>query len=183
MANSMPTYGLEIAFNDERQLQCFTSKSAGIMAHLFTSRRNLLTLSITVKERARTRNYLLKGILPGDKLRFRYLQEAKTKPQSIRALKSFSRKAAVYNLKTKCRLGLNIFLKNGVKWRTGHPEDGGFSFMLGNVPNTPARAFVMAWNENENWHWQLADLYPDDDIRLRVVETKWCDEPPSIKRR
>ena len=182
MIDGERTYGLEIVFNDERPLYCFSSKSAGICAHLFTARHNLLSLSVTVKEPAQERSYLIKGILPGDTLRFRYLQEAIRKPQTIRTLKSFSRNVSGFKLKMGCRRGLDIRLKTGGKWRVSHPDNGGFSFMLGNVPNTHARAFVMAWNEKEGWHWQLDDLYPGDDIRLRVVETKWCDEPPSIKR-
>jgi hypothetical protein len=181
MTNGERIYGFEIVFNDECPLQCFSSKSAGVSLHLFNTRHNLLTLMVSVKEPARNRSYLLKGIRPGDKLRFRYLQTTKRKSQTIRALKGLGRKTIIYNLKPGYRLGLDVFLKDGGKWRTSHPDKGGFSFILGNVPNTHARAFLMAGNEKEYWHWQLDDLYPGDGIKLRVVQTNWCDEPPKVK--
>lgn len=49
--------------------------------------------------------------------------------------------------------------------------------MLSNVPLDHARVFVMAWSRKEQWQWQLSDLYPNEEIRLCVVETDWYHQP------
>jgi len=41
----------------------------------------------------------------------------------------------------------------------------------------------MAGNEEEYRHWQLWDLRPGEEaVKVRVVDTEWCDEPPIRKR-
>lgn len=53
--------------------------------------------------------------------------------------------------------------------------------MLGNIPLDHARTFVMAWNHQVRWHWQLPDLHPDEEVTFLIVETDWCDEPPIVE--
>ncbi len=53
--------------------------------------------------------------------------------------------------------------------------------MLANIPLNHARAFVMAWNQSERWHWQLPDLHSDEGVAFHIIETDWCDEPPSVR--
>jgi hypothetical protein len=86
-------------------------------------------------------------------------------------------------LNKKQNLGVDVFV-NGKKWgRCGHAENGAFTLMVGNLPSLPQefRAFCMAGNETESWHYQFPDMKAGDKITFKIVETKWCDEPDSIE--
>jgi hypothetical protein len=79
--------------------------------------------------------------------------------------------------------GVDIFV-NGKKWgRCGHAENGAFTLMVGNLPSRPKefRAFCMAGNETESWHYQFPDMKAGDKITFKIVETDWFDEPDSIE--
>ena len=99
----------------------------------------------------------------------------------MKRLYQFARKPVAWRRTPKFRFGLDVRLKTGNTVRTSHPKRGVFSFMLSNIPLDYARAFVMAWNRKERWHWQLTDLYPDEEVSFHIVETDWCDEPPIVK--
>ncbi len=82
-------------------------------------------------------------------------------------------------------LGVDV-LVNGKKWaRCGTAENGAFTLMAGNLPSRPTefRAFCMAGNETESWHYQFPDLQVGDKITFKIVETDWFNEPHSIEPR
>jgi hypothetical protein len=85
--------------------------------------------------------------------------------------------------KAACHLGVDVSV-NGKKWcRCGHAPDGAFTLMVGNLPSLPKefRAFCMAGNEQEAWHYQFPDMKAGDKITFKIVETAWYDEPDSIE--
>jgi hypothetical protein len=87
--------------------------------------------------------------------------------------------------KKKQRLGVDVFV-NGKKWgRCGYAENGAFTLMVGNLPSLTKefRAFCMAGNETESWHYQFPDMKAGDKITFKIVETDWFDEPDSIEPR
>jgi hypothetical protein len=177
----MCTYGVEICYNDKPPLRCFSRERGGVHVHLYTAKSGHLQLDVSVKQQDRSIEYSLPAIAPGDSLSFRFLQRARSGPQSIARLNQFARRAIAVRRLRKGRLGLDFRLKTGDTVRTSHPARGGFSFMLGNIPLNHARAFVMAWNREERWHWQLPDLHPDDQVSFQIVETDWCDQPQIVK--
>jgi hypothetical protein len=177
----MSVYGLEVRYNNQTPLRCFSRERGGVFAHLYTAKGGNLRLDVTIKKDCESKEYSLGALVPGDMFTFRFLRRSRSGKQSIDQLPRLARKPVVWRATPKFRLGLDIRLKTGDTVRTSHPKGGGFSFMLGNIPLDHARAFVMAWNRKEQWHWQLNDLNPDEEIALHIVETDWCDEPPVVK--
>jgi hypothetical protein len=178
----MPHFGLEIRYNNRVPVRCFSTVRGGVSAHLFTAKKNRLRLNVTVKRGQRRTTYSLPTIVPGDVFRFRFLKRRRAGRQTIAKLRRFTRGPVTGRTRKGFRLGLDFHLKTGENIRTSHPKDGGFSFMLGNIPLEHARVFVMAWNRKENWHWQLSDLHPNEEVIFHTVETDWYDEPPTVKR-
>lgn len=177
----MDVYGLEVRYNNKPPVRCFSRERGGVFAHLYTAKGGNLRLDITVKKADVSKEYSLTTLVPGDVLTFRFLRTARSGKQTMNRLSRLARKPVVWRTTAKFRLGLDLRLKTGDTVRTSHPKKGGFSFMLGNIPLDHARAFVMAWNHKEKWHWQLSDLHPEEEIAFHIVETDWCDEPPVVK--
>jgi hypothetical protein len=177
----MSFYGLEVRYNGNSPLRCFSRERGGVGAHLYTARNGQLRLDVSLKTAGSRAEYSLHPLVPGDSLSFRFLLRTRSGEQSIKRLQQFARKPVVWRRTPKFRFGLDVRLKTGETVRTSHPERGGFSFMLSNIPLDHARAFVMAGNRKENWHWQLTDLYPDEEVSFHIVETDWFDEPPIVK--
>jgi hypothetical protein len=138
-------------------------------------------LDISLKAAGRRLKYSLPTLAPGDALSFRFVRRVRSGGQTMYRLPRLARKPITLRKQRKLRLGLDFQLKTGATVRTSHPDQGGFSFMLGNIPLGHARVFVMAWNRKERWHWQLPDLQPGEEVAFDIVETDWCDEPGSIK--
>jgi hypothetical protein len=177
-----PIYGLEVRYNDNEPIRGFGERGE-ILASLRTCNSGRLELEITVKRGSQKRNVLLERIVPGDKFEFTYLVSKQRMRSNLNRLSSYSRPRVGKQQKPKLHLGLDFKLPNGVKWRTSHPKNGWFRLLIGNIPVDHARAFVMAANEEEYWHWQLWDLRPGEEaVEVRVVETNWCDDPPIRKR-
>ena len=176
-----PDYGLEVRYNGKAPLRCFSRERGGVSAHLYTARGGQLRLEVSFKTAGKRREYSLPTIVPGDSLSFRFLRRARSGGQSMTKLRLLARKPVRWRRTPKFRFGLDLRLNTGETVRTCHPERGGFSFMLSNIPLDYARAFVVAWNGKERWHWQLPDLHPNEELALHVVETDWCDEPPMVK--
>lgn len=176
-------YGLEIRYNNNKPLYCFSAEPAGVGAQLYNSVNDSLDLVVYVKVAEDRAQYQLKAVLPGDKLSFRYLYSNNAQSSNINELGALSRAAEPSALQPGLRIGLDAKLKSGKTVRVSHPNDGGFRFILGNVPLDHARAQFMAGNQAEEWHWQFPDLYPNEAITLEIVETDWNDPPPSVERR
>jgi hypothetical protein len=176
-------YGLEIRYNDNQPLYCFSAKPAGVGAQLYTEITGFLDLTIYIKIDETRAEYQLKRILPSDKLRFRYLNGVGTESSNITRLEDLSRAAEPSTLQPGFRLGLDVQLESGKTIWVSHPDGGAFRFILGNVPLDHARAQFMAGNHMEEWHWQFPDLYPNEAITLEVVGTNWNDPPPSVGQR
>jgi hypothetical protein len=177
----MSIYGLEVRYNGKYPLRCFSRERGGVGAHLYTAQGGQLRLDVSLKTAGRRRDYSLPALVPGDSLSFRFLRRTRSGGQTMKKLHQFARKPVAWRRTPKFRFGLDVRLKTGDTVRTSHPKRGGFSFMLGNTPLDYARAFVMAWNRKERWHWQLTDLHPDEEVSFHIVETDWCDEPPIVK--
>jgi hypothetical protein len=177
----MPIYGLEVRYNSKQPLRCFSRDRGGVSAHLYTGRGGELRLDVSFKISGRCKEYSLPALVPGDFLSFRFLRLTRSGAQSMAKLSQFARKPVAWRRTPKFRFGLDVRLKTGDMVRTSHPKGGGFSFMLSNIPLDYARAFVMACNSKERWHWQLPDLHPNEEVAFHVVETDWCDAPPIVK--
>lgn len=176
-------YGLEIRYNNNNPLYCFSAEPAGVGAQLYTDMDNSLNLSIYVKETGERVRYDLKKILPGDQLRLRYLDDKARQPSNIDELKTQTRMENASVFEPGFKIGLDAKLKSGKIVRVSHPEGGGFQLILGNIPLDHARVQFMAGNHAEEWHWQFPDLYPNEEITLEVVKTNWNDSPPSVETR
>ena len=177
----MSTYCLEIRYNNREAIRCYSGERGGVLAHLFMTQQCQMQLDVSLKTAGRRITYSLPRLLPGDKLAFRFLQRARAGRQSMGKLRGFKRGPSTWRNRPRFRLGLDLRLKTGETVRTSHPKRGNFRLMLGNIPFNYARVFVMASNPLEKWHWQLPDLNPNEEVCCHIVETDWCDEPPSIK--
>jgi hypothetical protein len=175
-------YGLEVIYNSNKPLYCFSALHAGVGAQLYDVNGSL-NLIIYVKAAEERKKYQLGRILPGDKLSFRYLADDIVQASNINEMEALSRAGGPSPLQPGFRFGLDAKLKSGKTVRVSHPDGGGFRFILGNIPLDHARVQFMAGNEVEEWHWQFPDLYPNEGIVLEVVETNWNDPPPSVERR
>jgi len=172
----MPIYGIEISYNGKPPLRCYSRERGGVSAHLYTMRGGQLRLDVSCKSPGKEAEYSLPALVPGDRLSFKFLQRTRPGVQSMSKLPKLARKPVTWRKTPKFRLGLDLRLKTGDTVRTSHPMRGGFSFMLCNIPLDHARVFVQAWNRQERWHWQLTDLYPNEEVSCHIVETDWCDE-------
>jgi len=177
----MPTYGLEIRYNNRESVHCYSGERGGVSAHLFMTNRCQMQLDVSLKTIGRRTTYSLVRLVPGDMLTFRFLRRAKAGRQSMAKLRHFKRRPITWRNRPRFRLGLDFRLKTGETVRASHPKQGNFRLMLGNTPFNYARVFVMASNAREKWHWQLPDLNPSEEVCCHIVETDWCDEPPTIK--
>lgn len=176
-------YGLEIRYNDNNPLYCFSAEPAGVGAQLYTDIDNSLNLSIYVKETEERLRYDLKKILPGDQLRLRYLDDKAIQSSNIDEIKTQARMENTLVLEPGFKIGLDVKLKSSKLVRVSHPDRGSFQLILGNIPLDHARVQFMAGNHTEEWHWQFPDLYPNEEIILEVVKTNWNDSPPSVEPR
>lgn len=177
----MGVYGLEVRYNDKAPLRCFSRERGGVGAHVYTAKGGQLRLDVSLIAAGRRVEYSIPTLAPGDALSFRFLRRARGGWQSMARLRRFARPSVAPRRSRKFRLGLDFRLKTGDTVRTSHPDRGGFSFMLGNIPLDHARAFVMSWNRKVIWHWQLPDLQPNDEVVFKIVETDWCDQPAIVK--
>jgi hypothetical protein len=176
-------YGLEVRYNDHKPLYCYSPEPAGVGAQLYNGLNDSLNLIVYVKVAEKRTQYQLKTVLPGDKLSFQYLKRDIGQSSNINELEALSRENEPSSLQSGFKIGLDAKLKSGKTVRVSHPNDGGFRFILGNVPLDHARTQFIAGNQVEEWHWQFPDLYPNEKITLEVVETDWNDPPPSVERR
>jgi hypothetical protein len=177
----MSVYGLEVRYNGNCPVRCFSRERGGVRAHLYMVQSGQLRLDVSLKTAGRRTEYSLHPLVPGDSLSFTFLRRTRSGEQSIKRLHQLARKPLAWRKTPKFRIGLDIRLKTGETVRTSHPKRGGFSFMLSSVPFDHARAFVMAGNRTEYWHWQLPDLHADEEVSFHIVETDWFNEPPIVK--
>lgn len=177
---STKLYGLEIRYNANEPLYCFSSKRAGVGATLYPVGDGSLELGILKKTSEKYSTYRLRQVLPGDTLSFTYLTRNHAQPSNIKELERLSRAGKIPKLRPGHRIGLDAHLKSGKAVRVSHPVSGVFQFILGNVPLRHARVQFMAGNQTEQWHWQFPDLYPGEAILLKVVETDWNDPAPPL---
>jgi hypothetical protein len=174
-------HALTLTYNDNEPLTATSPAMGGLSVHLYTSTDGYLHMRVSVKtEGGKQADYWLKTIRPGDRLKFSYAVTAASAESSIAALEKFSRYGETYAVPAGLRLGFDVALDEKHEVRLSHPPDGGFSFMLANVPRDHARCFVMAGNEEESWNWQLEDLYDGDSIGLKFIETDWNTPFPHI---
>ncbi|HWW05808.1 hypothetical protein [Collimonas sp.] len=127
-------------------------------------------------------DYWIKTIKPGDRLKFTYNLASATANDTISEIETLATLNGRYEIPVGYRIGFDVLSKAREKVRLSHPPDGGFDFMLANVPLNHARCFVMADNELESWNWQLDDLFDSDSIQLNFVETTWNTPFPRIER-
>jgi hypothetical protein len=175
-------FRVEIKYNDKDVVSC-SSKRAGISLHLYTSKYDTLHLRITCKIDDTKYDRFLKTILPGDKFYLKYSEAFEQSLSNISEIESYERDVEKHQLRSGKRYGIDFYRNDGYKVRCSHPDNGGFSFMLGNIPRDHARTFLMAGNDIVQWHWQLADLYFGDTLKFEIVETDWWDEAPIIENK
>ena len=172
-----PVYGLEVSYNGSTPLCGFSRERGGVSAHLYQMKGGCLRLDIIIESSRGKVEHSLHPVIPGDSLVFKFLQCPQPRRQTLSKLAHLARKPLVWRMRKRFRLGLDCRLKSGDTVRTSHPKGATFRFMLANVPLDHARAFVMAANDKEKWHWQLPDLHPGEELAFHIVETDWCSEP------
>jgi hypothetical protein len=185
---SLFIFGLEVSYNQGEPVRCFSRLPSGVNIHLYTTDTELLCLNIIVKTHGGRIRHVLDRIQPGDELRFRFLRVDAVavddaEPSTMEKLPAQSRVDESFMLQPGSRVGLDVTFSSGETVRISHPEGGGFSFMMGNVPLVYARAFVMAGNENESCHRQFPNIFPDEAISLRVVEIGQEDTACELTRK
>ncbi|UCV21672.1 hypothetical protein [Ferribacterium limneticum] len=175
-------HALTIEYNDSGPLRAVSAERGGLSVHLYNSTEGYLYLRVSVKlSGAEKADYWLKTIKPGDRLKFSYAVTTECVENSVCAIETFAREGETYAVPSGLRLGFDVVLEGEHKVRLSHPPDGGFSFMLANVPRDHARCYVMAGNDGENWNWQLEDLFDGDSIELAIVETNWNTPFPHVE--
>ncbi len=177
----MTIYKLDIKYNDLNF--CATSeKRGGLGISLQTSEENFLHLIFTTKDdNENFCHYVFNRIQPGDNLQFTYGIANADTVQNIADLEKVPSSGDTLALTPGMRIGLDLTLKDRTdKLRLSYPKNGGFMFMLGNIPLDHARTFIMAGNQEEEWNWQFPDLYPGDSVSMKIVETDWHSPYPRI---
>ena len=128
-----------------------------------------------------TKHYRLRHMKPGDRLKLTYDGPSVDSGTSIDKIEIHDEPSNSFTLKKGCRIGFDITVGDE-KRRLSHPEGGGMSIMISNVPSDHARFAVNAGNDEENWNWQQEDLYAGDSVDIEIVETDWCDPYPKVEK-
>ncbi len=175
-------YALNIEYNAV-PFTALSSERGGLGVHLYNSDEGYVHLHVMVRRgNDQKADYWLKTIKPGDILRFTYCRASADTSDTISEIEACSAPNGRYELSLGCRIGFEVQSEKREKVRLSHPPEGGFDFMLANIPLNHARCSVMADNETESWNWQLDDLYDGDSIQLDFVETTWNTPFPRVER-
>ena len=71
----MPIYGLEIRYNGNQPVRCFSHERGGVSVQLYTARDRQLRLDVSVKTAGGCKEYSLPALVPGDSLSFKFLHQ------------------------------------------------------------------------------------------------------------
>ncbi len=176
------TYALSIRYNDQMPITALAERG-GLNVHLYNSTEGYLHMCVSVKRgEADFQDYWVRTIMPGDRIEFTYSYATQASRDNIAEIEGIARKHETYAVPAGLRIGFDFKSASREKVRLSHPPQGGFSFMLGNIPGDHARCFVMAENEEEGWNWQLDDLYDGSWVTLEFVETSWNTPFPRITK-
>jgi len=116
-------YGLEIKFNQNDAVRCF-SEPGGILVYLTTRRGGGLKLEVNVKRGGRKSQVLLSGIVPEDTFEFRYLMENRRTRNSTNQLSKYSRRRVLKEQKGEVSPWAGFWI---ARWRDVEnvtPEEG-----------------------------------------------------------
>ncbi|MDR3479732.1 MAG: hypothetical protein P4L91_03370 [Burkholderiaceae bacterium] len=167
-------YTLNIEYNDAGPFTAISAERGGLGVHLYNSAEGYVHLRIMVKNDGnQMQDYWVKTIKPGDRLKFTYSVASSSTTSNITEIEGTATQNEQYEVPAGYRIGFDVQAKEREKIRLSHPPEGGFDFMLANIPLNHARCSVMAENEEESWNWQLNDLFENDWIQLDFVETTW----------
>ncbi len=172
---------LKVTYNDKGPFTAIPLDRVGPSLHMYNSTEDFIHLCISEKL-GHTDDYWLKTIKPGDRLKFSYSQAPENTESTISAIENYARSGETYSVSSGLRIGFDMMIPGKPKVRLSHPDDGGFSLIVGTVPRDHARCFCMAGNEVEKWNWQLVDLYDGDEVDLEIVETEWNTPFPQIEK-
>ncbi len=175
-------FGLSISYNDQGPFTAL-AEPGGLNVHLYNSIEGYVYMGVSVKRsEADSQDYWVKTIRPGDRIEFTYSYATQAVSDNIAEIEGIARKNETYAVPAGLRIGFDFQSARRGKVRLSHPPQGGFSFILGNIPSDHARCFVMAENEEEGWNWQLDDLYDGDWVKLEFVETSWNTPFPRVAK-
>lgn len=179
----MNMYALHVRLNTDQTYTALSAERGGLSVHLYTSDVGFLHLRVTVKTGSdQKQDFWLRTVKPPDRITFTYAKAQPADVDSMAGIEGLARDNEAYQTPAGKHLGFDVALGEDHA-RLSHPKNGGFDFMLSNVPLDHARCFVMAGNEEEDWNWQLPDLQFGESIKLELVETDWCSEFPRVTPR
>lgn len=159
-----------------------TGERGDIVATLSTTSDGWLRLRVTVGADQSGDAHVVERLGPGHRIRFQFdILGPDACESSIERLPTAGALGSPAALRDGHRLGLDVHHPRHEGTRLSHPDDGGFTLMLGALPRDHARVFVMAGNDHEAWQWQLPDLYSGDAIAFDVVETTWTSPYPNVQ--
>jgi hypothetical protein len=183
MRENLPTFHtLDIEYNGVGPFTAVSSERAGITVTLGTHTvTGELGLYINYRlDKNTTKNYALSYLRPGDRLKFTYDGANVDSGTSIDHIEEYERAESV-PLAEGLRFGFDV-IDGEKRRRLSYPEGGGMNLIIANVPRDHARVWVSAGNEDEEWSWQLNDLYAGDSFEIEIVETDWCDPFPTVEK-
>jgi hypothetical protein len=183
MLENFPSFHtLDIEYNGIGPFTAVSSERGGITVTLVThTLAGTLGLYINFRlDKHTTKNYALSYLRPGDRLKFTYDGPNIDSGTSIEHIEDHGRAESV-PLGEGLRFGFDV-IDGDKRRRLSYPEGGGMSLLMANVPLDHARVWVTAGNDDEDWSWQLNDLYAGDSFEIEIVETDWCDKFPTITR-
>jgi hypothetical protein len=184
MPDQLPKFHtLDVWINDKGPFTSVSQLRGGLGVSLYTAQDGFMHFAVRFElDPHTTKTYRLKSLKPGDRIKLTYDGPNDDYGSSIEEIETLERDEPPPQLPESHRLGLDVTHIDGETSRLSHPPDGHLGLHLMNVPLDHARIWVNASNEDENWNWQLDDLYAGDSLEFEIVATDWCDEFPHVTK-
>ena len=184
MSGDLPKFHtLDVEYNGLGPFTAVSSERGGISVTIGThTLAGAMSLYISYRiDKNTTKHYVLNFLRPGDRLKFTYDGPSIDSGTSIDRIEDHERPNS-FQLRAGLRFGFDV-VQGETTWRLSHPEAGGLSLSISNVPLDHARVWTAAGNDHEEWSWQHDDLYAGDCFEIEIVETDWCDEFPKVQKK
>jgi len=175
---------LDVEYNGEGPFTAASNIRGGLSLNLSSAYDGFIYLNVRFEvDKNTTKHFAVKTVKPGDSIKITYDGPATDNGSTIDKIEGLELNERPEESPERQRLGFDVTLKNHKKWRLSHPENGGIRLALANVPLDHSRVWVSAGNDEEEWYWQLEDLYAGDSITLEIVATDWCDPFPNVTKK
>jgi hypothetical protein len=183
MLENLPKFHtLDIEYNGFGPFTAVSNERAGIIitlgVHTVTGAFGLY-LNYRIDKNT-SKHYVLDYLQPGDRLKFTYDGPNTDSGTSIDHIEEHDRPEPI-PIGDGLRFGFDV-IEGERRTRLSYPEGGGMHLTIVNSPLDHARVWVSAGNDQEDWRWQLKDLYAGDSFEIEIVETDWCDTFPHVTK-